>query len=165
MIFGRKKRSIVRLLVVEDEPLVAFDTEHLLTDRDYEIVATVDRVVDALAVIETGVDIHLVLVDVALADGTGIDVARAASERDIPVMFVTGNCPGDAEAYATGCLAKPYTQRALLSAINAVEAAIEGRRPGRLPSGFRLFANKAVPAPAPVKRAGGAEEQGATFEA
>jgi CheY-like chemotaxis protein len=165
MIFGRKKRSIVRLLVVEDEPLVAFDTEHLLTDRDYEIVATVDRVVDALAVIETGVDIHLVLVDVALADGTGIDVARAASERDIPVMFVTGNCPGDAEAYATGCLAKPYTQRALLSAINAVEAAIEGRRPGRLPSGFRLFASKAVPAPATAKRAGGAEEQGATFEA
>ena len=104
-------------------------------------------------------------VDVALADGTGIDVARAASERDIPVMFVTGNCPGDAEAYATGCLAKPYTQRALLSAINAVEAAIEGRRPGRLPSGFRLFANKPVPAPAPVKRPGGAEEQGATFEA
>jgi CheY-like chemotaxis protein len=165
MIFGRKKRSIVRLLVVEDEPLVAFDTEHLLTDRDYEIVATVDRVVDALAVIETGVEIHLVLVDVALADGTGIDVARAASERAIPVMFVTGNCPGDAEAYATGCLAKPYTQRALLSAINAVEAAIEGRRPGRLPSGFRLFANNGVTAPATVKLAGGAEEQGAAFEA
>ena len=51
MIFGRKKRSIVRLLVVEDEPLVAFDTEHLLTEQDYEIVATVDRVSDAVAVL------------------------------------------------------------------------------------------------------------------
>lgn len=140
MIFGRKKRSIVRLLVVEDEPLVAFDTEHLLVERDYEIVATVDRVSDALAVIEAGAEIHLVLADVALADGSGIDVARAAWERDIPVLFVTGNCPGEAEALAAGCLSKPYAQRDLLAAIGAIEAARDGRKPGRLPSGFRLFA-------------------------
>ena len=44
MIFGRKRRVITRLLVVEDEPLVAFDTEHLLTEEGYEVVATVDRV-------------------------------------------------------------------------------------------------------------------------
>ena len=52
MIFGRKRRVITRLLVVEDEPLVAFDTEHLLTEEGYEVVATVDRVADAVAAIE-----------------------------------------------------------------------------------------------------------------
>ena len=145
MIFGRKKRSIVRLLVVEDEPLVAFDTEHLLTEQDYEIVATVDRVSDAVAVLADGHDIHLVLVDVMLADGSGIDVARAAQARGVPVMFVTGNCPGEAEVFAAGCLSKPYAQRDLLAAIGAIEAAREGRRPRRLPSGFRLFPAEPTP--------------------
>jgi DNA-binding response OmpR family regulator len=139
MIFGRRKRSIVRLLVVEDEPLVAFDVEHMLTDQKFEIVATVDRVSDALAIISTGEEIHLVLVDVMLADGSGVDVARAANAQDIPVMFVTGNFPAEAEAVATGCLAKPYTERDLIGAINAIEAFREGRRQARLPSGFRLF--------------------------
>jgi CheY-like chemotaxis protein len=140
MIFARRKRSIVRLLVVEDEPLVAFDTEHLLTGEDYEIVATVDRVADAVAVIGDGADIHLVLVDVLLADGSGIEVARAAQARGIPAMFVTGNCPGEAEAFAAGCLSKPYAPRDLLAAIAAIEAAQTGKRPRRLPNGFRLFA-------------------------
>lgn len=51
-LFGRKKRRLVKLLVVEDEPLVAFDTEHVLTDAEFEVVATVDRVSKAVALIE-----------------------------------------------------------------------------------------------------------------
>ncbi|QNE30939.1 response regulator [Sphingomonas sp. NBWT7] len=139
MIFGRRKRSIVRLLVVEDEPLVAFDVEHMLTDQKFEIVATVDRVTDALAIIASGAEIHLVLVDVVLADGSGVEVARAAQVRGIPVMFVTGHCPGEAEAVANGCLSKPYSDRDLVGAIRAIEASHEGRKPSRLPVGFRLF--------------------------
>ena len=140
MMFMRKKRSIVRLLVVEDEPLIAFDTEHVLTDADFTIVATVDRVADALAVIDSGATIDLVLVDVSLADGSGIDVARSAHARGIAVMFVTGNCPVDARTFATGCLAKPYAPRDLLGSIAAIEATRSGQPPKRLPSGFTLFA-------------------------
>ena len=140
MLFGRKQRTITRLLVVEDEPLVAFDTEHLLTEQGFDIVATVDRVAAAVAVIGEGTAIDLVLVDVNLADGTGIDVARAAGVRGIPVLFVTGACPADAETLAIGCLSKPYGQRDLLNAIGAIERAIAGgKRPKRLPGGFRLF--------------------------
>jgi len=139
MIFGRRKRSITRLLLVEDEPLVAFDNEHVLTDAAYEIVATVDRVADAVDVIASGAPIDLVLVDVSLADGSGIAVARAAGERGVPVLFVTGNCPVEAPEVASGCLSKPYAPRDLLSAIQAVEAQIDGKPPKRLPAGLRLF--------------------------
>ena len=139
MFFGRKQRRIARLLVVEDEPLVAFDTEHLLTDDGYEVVATVDRVADAVALVGDGQAIDLVLTDVSLADGSGVEVAKAANARGIPVMFVTGSCPSEAEALATGCLAKPYASRDLLAAIGAIEAKLGGRKPRRLPSGFRLF--------------------------
>jgi DNA-binding response OmpR family regulator len=127
MLFGKKKRQIVRLLVVEDEPLVAFDTEYMLVEAKFTIVATTDRV----------------LVDVNLADGSGIDVARAAHARGVPVMFVTGSCPVEATTLAAGCLSKPYAQRDLLDAIAAIEAMLEGTAPKRLPSGFTLFETRA----------------------
>jgi len=139
MIFGRRKRRITRLLLVEDEPLVAFDNEHFLTDASYEIVATVDRVADALDVIASGTAIDLVLADVTLADGSGMTVARAAGERAVPVLFVTGNCPVEAPEVAAGCLSKPYAPRDLLAAIQAVEAQLEGKPTKRLPPGLRLF--------------------------
>jgi DNA-binding response OmpR family regulator len=139
MLFGQKPR-FTRLLIVEDEPLVAFDTEHSLCEEGYGVVATVDRVADAVAVIADGASVDLVLVDVNLADGSGVEVARAARARDIPVIFVTGACPIEAETLAVGCLAKPYGQRDLVRAIRAVELAVEGKPPKRLPPGFRLFA-------------------------
>lgn len=139
MLFGKKKRRIEHVLIVEDEPLVAFDTEHFLRESGFEIAGTVDRVADALALIDTAEEIDLVLLDVNLADGSGIDVAKAAHTRGIHILFVTGNCPGDARALAAGCLAKPYPQRDLLGAIDAIEAVVEGKKPKRLPGSFSLF--------------------------
>jgi DNA-binding response OmpR family regulator len=139
MIFGKRKRSITRLLVVEDEPLIAFDTEHFLSSEGYEIVATVDRVAEAVAVIESGAEVHLVLVDVSLADGSGMDVARAAKAAGVAVLFVTGNCPTQAAEVADGCLTKPHAQRDLLSAIEAIETRIDGGKAKKPPAGFRLF--------------------------
>ena len=43
MLFGKRERRIRRILIVEDEPLVAFDNEYMLKDAGYEIVATVDN--------------------------------------------------------------------------------------------------------------------------
>ena len=140
MIFGRKRRVITRLLVVEDEPLVAFDTEHLLTEEGYEVVATVDRVADAVAAIERDAAIDLILADINLADGNGIDVARHAQARGIAVLFVSSLCPADAAALAVGCLVKPYAQRDLLGAVDAIDRTRQGKRPRSLPSGLRLFA-------------------------
>lgn len=143
MLFGRKKRQISRLLLVEDEPLVAFDTEHILRDAEFELVATVDRVADAIEVIRAGAEIDLVLVDISLADGNGVDVAREAHGAGIAVLFVTGSCPQGGREVAAGCLAKPYAQRDLLASIAAIEAVLDGRAPKRMPTGFSLFA--AVP--------------------
>jgi hypothetical protein len=70
-------------------------------------------------------------------------VAQAAHGLGIPVLFVTGNCPGEAKALAAGCLAKPYPQRDLLAAINAIEAVIEGKKPRKLPGGLSLFSKAA----------------------
>ena len=143
MRLGRKKRTITLVLVVEDEPLVAFDTEHLLGDAGYSVVDTVDRVADAVAVLARQEPLDLVLVDVRLADGDGVEVARAAHARGIAVLFVTGSCPIDGRALADGCLAKPYASRDLLLAIEAIDQVRQGERPRKLPSGLSLFAEPA----------------------
>lgn len=139
MLLSKRERLIKRILIVEDEPLVAFDNEHLLRDAGFEVVATVDRVEDAVKVIrDEGID--LVLADVRLSDGEdGIDVAYAAHGKGIPVLFVTGFCPLEAQALAVGCLAKPYSPRDLRAAIEAVEGRLAGQPGKRGPKGLTLF--------------------------
>ncbi|MCM8730044.1 response regulator [Hephaestia sp. GCM10023244] len=144
MMFAKKDRRISRLLIVEDEPLVAFDTERYLADEGFGIAATVDTVTAAIAHVNSGAAIDLVLVDVMLPDGSGIAVAEAAHARGIHALFVTGDCPSAARGVAAGCLAKPYAQRDLLQAICAIEDVLRGRKPRRLPPSFNLFLETAA---------------------
>jgi len=140
MLFGKRERTLRRILIVEDEPLVAFDNEHFLRDAGYEIVATVDTVPQAVDAITDDVD--LVLADVILSDGgSGHDVARAAQKKGVPLIFVTGSSPEDAKGLASGLLSKPYSQRDLLAAIETVDAKLSGKPVKRVPRSFTLFAS------------------------
>jgi two-component system, response regulator PdtaR len=140
MLFGKRERSIRRILVVEDEPLVAFDNEHMLRDDGYEVVATVDSFADAAEAIEQH-EIDLVMTDLSLAgEGSGLDVARSAQAKGVPVLFVTAHyCAEDAKALALGCLAKPYSEKALLAALEAVDRHIQGDKPKRAPKQLTLY--------------------------
>lgn len=140
MLFGKRKRLIRRILIVEDEPLVAFDNEHSLAEDGYEVVATVDNLADAAAVIERE-PLDLVLSDIKLAgEGDGTDVARAARAKEIPVLFVTGNCSPEARALAVGCLSKPYSPAVLLETLSAIDKSLQGKPPRKTPSGLTLYA-------------------------
>ncbi len=139
MLFAKKKRRILRLLIVEDEPLVAFDVEHFLTDEGFVVVATTDSVGEAIGHIIAPDTIDLVLVDLGLADGNGADVAHAARAQGVPALLVTGRSLDEVEAIAMGCLSKPYPQRDLLRAIAVVEAVLDGKTPKRLPGSLKLF--------------------------
>jgi DNA-binding response OmpR family regulator len=139
MLFGKRERAIRRILIVEDEPLVAFDNEHLLREDGYEVVATVDTLAEAVRVLgETAVD--LVLSDIQLnGEGDGMDVARAAAARAVPVLFVTANCPVEARSLGIGCLAKPYSGRTLRNALDALDRKLSGKPMKRLPAGLSLY--------------------------
>ncbi len=139
MLFDTHMRTINRLLIVEDEPLVAFENEHGLAEAGYDVVATVDGVAAAIHVIETD-SLDLVLADIRLSDdGDGIEVARVAGRSGVPVLFVSGHCPVEARQLAVGCLAKPYRVRDLLDAIEAIEAMLQNKRKRRLPAGLTLY--------------------------
>jgi DNA-binding response OmpR family regulator len=139
MLFGKRERRIRRILIVEDEPLVAFDNEHMLKDADYEVVATVDNFADAARVIEEE-EIDLVLTDISLSgEEDGTDVARAAAEKGVPVLFVTGNCDNAAQSLALGCLAKPYSPRILIAALASLDDHLQGNEVKKVPNQLTLY--------------------------
>ncbi|GLV21143.1 response regulator [Sphingobium sp. TomMM35A] len=132
-------QAIRSVLVVEDEPLVAFDNEHVLEQAGYRVAATVDDYDHAIRVIEQD-EVDLVIADITLhGDKTGIDVARHAYAKGLAVLFVSGSCPVDAHEMAVGCLAKPYLPRELLASIGVIEALMVGADRPRVPRGLHLF--------------------------
>lgn len=143
MLFGRKVHKIKRILIVEDEPLIAFDTEHALTEAGFDVVATVDSVEGALTAIGEG-KIDLLLVDLGLTDGgNGVEVAAAARRQGMHVLFVTGRCPKGAESLGIGCLEKPYTHKDLKAAIEAVETLLSRGSVKKVPPGLKLYTENA----------------------
>lgn len=139
MLFGKRERLIRRIMIVEDEPLVAFDNEHGLIEAGYEVVATVDSRDDALEVLEREA-LDLVLTDIGLAgDGDGHDVARAARAKGVPVLLVTGRCSDEGRGLALGWLAKPYSMGVLERTLAALDRQLQGRPPRRLPRGLTIF--------------------------
>jgi CheY-like chemotaxis protein len=138
MLFGKRKQVVKRILIVEDEPLTAFDNENILGDAGYEIVATVDDLEEALAVLDRE-EVHLILSDVRLRKNkTGVNLAHAARERGVPTLFATGHSyPGAAEV-AVGCLSKPYSERQLCKAIECVDRHLQGEKV-KPPRGLELF--------------------------
>jgi len=140
MLFGKRERAIQRIVIVEDEPLIAFDNEHMLGDAGYEVVATVDTLADVTRLLGDE-EIDLILCDIQLrGDGDGMDVARAAEAKGVPVLFVSGNCPVDAQTLGVGCLAKPYTEKTLKGALVALDRTLRGEKVKRLPPGLSLYA-------------------------
>jgi len=139
MLFSRRKRHVTRILIVEDEPLVAFDNEMSLRAHGYVVVATVDRCADAIAIMETE-QLDLVLTDISLTgERSGIDVARYAAGKGLPVLFVSGTCPAEGESPALGCLAKPYNDRTLKLALEAVDRRLAGDKSGKTPPGLCFY--------------------------
>ena len=140
MLFGKRKRIVKRILIVEDEPLTAFENEYRLSDAGYTVVATLDSYDLAIKAIDTD-KIDLILSDVRLnGKRSGVDLAKVAKQHGIPLLFVTGRPPEDAAQLALGCLSKPYTDRTLTSALKAVEDHLAGRKVKKL-DGFEIYAS------------------------
>jgi CheY-like chemotaxis protein len=138
MLFGKRKQIVKRILIVEDEPLTAFENENMLGDAGYEIVATIDDFDQAVEVLERE-PVDLILSDIRLrSQETGIELARAAKARGIPTLFATGHAYPGAGAVAVGCLMKPYSERQLCKAIECVDQHLQ-RQKVKPPKGLELF--------------------------
>lgn len=85
-----RSQTRARVLVIEDEPIIAMDIETIVADLGHDVVATADTHDSAVtAALQHQPD--LVLADIQLADGSsGIDaVKEILSAFEVPVIFIT----------------------------------------------------------------------------
>lgn len=113
----------LRILIVEDEPLVAKSARRILVRAGHE-VAIAESAEEALAFER---EIDLLLSDVVLPDESGPDLAARLSERQpgLRVLFMSGYDAGHLERHATEgmhLLHKPFDADELLDGIHEVMA-------------------------------------------
>jgi two-component SAPR family response regulator len=79
----------LKVLVVEDESLVAMHIESMLEEIGCKVVASVPRLVKALA-LAGSLDIDLAVLDINLAGEVVYPLALRLADRGIPFVFSTG---------------------------------------------------------------------------
>jgi CheY-like chemotaxis protein len=95
----------LRVLLVEDESMVALLLENMLAELGHEVVGPVARLDAALAMAQ-GQALDAALLDVNLNGKEIYPVAEALAAREIPFVFVTG--------YGRRALRAPYCDRPIL---------------------------------------------------
>jgi two-component system, response regulator PdtaR len=115
----------LRILIVEDEFLIALELESLLQDAGHDVVGIAASSEEAVA-LGSELSPDLAFVDIHLVDGlTGIDVARKLSDQHhVTVLFMTANAKRIPEDFAgaRGVIAKPYTERGVKEALAYITA-------------------------------------------
>jgi CheY-like chemotaxis protein len=119
------RRQPRRILIVEDEMLVAMLLEDILAGLGHVVAGTAPNVRQALAMLDSAA-FDFAILDVNLPDGRSDAVADALMERGVPFLFATGyGVQGvDGRHRAAPVLQKPYDEGSLAAAI---DAALAGR--------------------------------------
>ena len=78
-----------RLLLVEDEALVAMALKDMLTELGFEVVGAFNKVTEALAVV-TNQDVNAAVLDVNLGGELIYPVADSLVAKGVPFVFITG---------------------------------------------------------------------------
>lgn len=109
----------LRVLVVEDESLVAMALEEVLHSFGCRVAGVARSVAEALALIDADAAIDAAILDIRLGDGIVYPVADVLARRGTGFVFSTGGGPDEIEARYPGheVLQKPYPTAALARAL------------------------------------------------
>jgi two-component system, response regulator PdtaR len=132
----------MRILIVEDEPIIALSTQADLETAGHTVVGLAMTSDEAITIADRCRP-DLVLMDIRLAKGNGVEAAEAIHARwAIPSLFATSYVEHSADRChaALGCLRKPYDRRSLLRSIEIVEQVMVGLEPNSSPpSNLELY--------------------------
>lgn len=119
-----ERQTRARILIIEDEPIIAMDIEMIVRDLGHDVVAVATTHAEAVAEAQTHKP-GLVLADIQLADNSsGIEaVQEILTDMNVPVIFITAFperlLTGDRPEPAF-LLTKPYQPATLRAAISQV---------------------------------------------
>lgn len=118
----------MKVLIVEDEVLLAMDIEAMVKDCGHEVMAEAASLRE-VAALPIEPQPQLAFVDIQLAEGSnGLEVLALIQQRweDTVVIFVTANPKKIPEDFsgADGVIPKPFTQNGLVSAMHYIEEGV-----------------------------------------
>ena len=113
----------LRILIVEDEMLVAMNIEDMLLDLGHEVAGLASRLEPALSLAREAT-FDVAMLDVNLAGEASFPVADALRERGIPFLFATGYGRPGLEERFRDCpiLQKPFRSVELGAALAGLVA-------------------------------------------
>jgi DNA-binding response OmpR family regulator len=131
----------LRVLIVEDETLIALSVESALADAGHIVsgIAATQAEAIELAAAEKP---DCAVVDISLRRGDGRVVAKTLAAQGVAVLFATGQCDEVKDLSHTGalgCLPKPYSADDIPMALAAICHHRDGHGPIDLPDHMFLL--------------------------
>ena len=111
--------SGVRVLIVEDDPLLLMDLESTLMDAGAVVAGLCHTLDEALSRLEVN-DFSVAVLDFRLGSETVSPVARKLANRDVPFVLYTGQTSADERLAGwrrCAVVEKPAPRRVLISAV------------------------------------------------
>ena len=107
-----------RVLLLEDEPIIAMSVEDMLVDLGCVVIGPALSAAEADALARNE-QLDAALLDINMGDGSSFLVASILRERGIPFSFATGygRTGVPADLVHVPVLTKPYTQEALVTTL------------------------------------------------
>lgn len=122
-------QSALRVLVIEDETILAMELEDILEDLGHRVVGVAATVPQATQMIETMAHrIDAVVLDANLAGQFASPIADALAARNIPYIVASGYGPDDlrASGFDAPILSKPYHAHEIRDALLALRRSDAG---------------------------------------
>lgn len=113
--------KLARIIIIEDEPLIALDLQDLLVDAGFEIAGVAGKLENALALIESTV-FDAAIVDANLGGVSSSPAATALTTRGLPFIVLSGYSVKQQFAAFPGghFIQKPCRPAQLIQALNRI---------------------------------------------
>lgn len=110
-----------RILIVDDEPVIAMDLEYMLVEAGFIIAGVTGNLQSALSLVESGICDAAVL-DANLNGLSAAPIAVALLARGLPFLVLSGYAPDQQhEALRAGrCLQKPADPVHVIKVLNQI---------------------------------------------
>ncbi len=117
----------LRILIVEDEPLIALDVHTIVEDAGHTVAGCVDTMSQALAVAASG-SVDVAIMDIELAtEPNGVEAARRLrDEHGVRSLFVSASLNPEIRTSAAaldpvGFIDKPFAAPQILEALSPLD--------------------------------------------
>ena len=126
--------SEVKIFIVDDHPLISCGMKAMLVEADpcFEVVGSAGSVAEANEFVDKHKDLDLVLLDILLPDGNGIEVLNHIRERGYPAKVLAVSSVDDidlivnlVQAGLDGFVNKGCDETIMVEAIRSVLAGLE----------------------------------------